>query len=140
MLEFAEAKQYGTRWPRAALLSAAFWALLAVVAVGAGQSARAAPNCGTWQGWQYCGESQLYGPPGAYAASWKVQLSGYSYPCVYVSYKIGSTWHPQGDLCQAPYNYFISQGSGSAVCIYAEHWIRDFASLSPKLPTYQCPS
>ncbi len=30
------------------------------------------------------------------------------------------------------------QGSGTAICIYAEHWIRDGVSASPRLTTYHC--
>ena len=123
------------------LLGAALGAALLLLLLGTARSAEAAPTCSTWQGWQYCGESDVFpgGPPGYGAASWKVQLSGYTYPCVYVSFKVGTQWYPQADLCAGPYNYFIHHGSGSAICIYGEHWIRDAVSTRPRLTTYIWP-
>jgi hypothetical protein len=126
---------------RRLLVGTAVGTVLLLLALGAVRTAEAAPTCSTWQGWQYCGESQVFqgGPPGYGAASWKVEQYGYTHPCVYVSFKVGTEWFPQGDLCQDPYVYFVHQGSPDAVCIFAKHWIRDFANTSPKLTTYICP-
>lgn len=123
---------------RRLFLGAVVGAVLVVVALASARPADAAPTCSTWQGWQYCGESELYGPPGALAVTYKVQQYGYTYPCQYVSYKVGTQWYPQSEICAGPYSYWIDQGSGTAICIYAEHWIRDGVSASPRLTTYHC--
>ncbi len=104
------------------------------------RSAFAAPLCDTWQGWSYCGNVWTHDPPpGMGAESWKQQQHGYTHPCVYASFRVGGTWYPQGDLCAEPYTYFVNVGSSNAECTYAQHWIRDGVSESPRLTSYVCP-
>ncbi|MCZ2110138.1 MAG: hypothetical protein LC118_11325 [Dehalococcoidia bacterium] len=104
-----------------------------------GDTARASSGSDTWQGWfyTYYGDQISPPPPGMWAYTNKA-VSSYTHPCVYASFKIGSTWYPQGTTCAAPYGTFVDIASGSAICVYGEHWLKDAVNADTPNSTYYC--